>query len=70
MNVHVLERLVRSARKGEDLGESSLAYAESGVITPAEHRSLNTLARQISENLKSGNTEAREAFSIPDLAWI
>jgi len=71
MNVQALERLVRDALRGNDLNTGATRRAEEGSITLIEHRSVNALAQQISNGLKSGNTELNDmSDTIPNLTWL
>ena len=55
MNIDALERLVRYALKGNDIAAKTDSMAGSGVITPAEHRSLKSLSWQIAANVQADN---------------
>jgi hypothetical protein len=56
MNINTLEKAARRVLKGETVESRSML--NSGVITPAEHRSLESLSTQIAANLRfmSGGT--------------
>lgn len=55
MNINILEQMARKALKGDAIESRSMLT--SGVITPAEHRSIESLSSQIAANVHvmSGN---------------
>ncbi len=53
MNLTSLERLARKVVKGENISKKSDELLTEGYITPAEHRSLESLSWQIAANLKA-----------------
>jgi hypothetical protein len=48
MNLNALEKMARQALKGANVSEKSNGLAKMGMITRAEHRSLNSFAWQSS----------------------
>jgi hypothetical protein len=48
MNLDILEKMARQALKGANVSEKSNGLAKMGMITRAEHRSLNAFASQSS----------------------
>ena len=48
MNLNTLEKMARQALKGANVSEKSNGLAKMGMITRAEHRSLNSFAWQSS----------------------
>lgn len=54
MNISILEKATRMALKGGNV--ESEAMLKNGVITPAEHRSLESLSSQIAANIRAINT--------------
>ncbi|HYO48637.1 MAG TPA: hypothetical protein VEW94_02200 [Chloroflexia bacterium] len=46
MNLNILEKMARQALKGANVSEKSNGLAKMGMITRAEHRSLNSFAWQ------------------------
>jgi hypothetical protein len=53
MNINILEKATRMVLKGENV--DSRPMLKNGVITPAEHRSLESLSAQIAANMHSIN---------------
>ncbi len=49
MNINILEKAARMALNGGKVESESML--KSGVITPAEHRSLESLSSQIAANI-------------------
>ena len=71
MNINVLEKVVRKALTGETV--ESKAMLKSGIITPAEHRSLESLSSQIAANLQvmsNGSSNGVVALKSIDKIWI
>ncbi|HEX9987392.1 MAG TPA: hypothetical protein VGE45_02815 [Chloroflexia bacterium] len=46
MNLNTLEKMARQALKGANVSEKTNGLAKMGLITRAEHRSLNSFAWQ------------------------
>lgn len=70
MNVNNLEKLSRQALKGENVGEKSQNMARKGLISPVEHRSLQSLSFQIAANLHAGKEAGTVAIIRPNLTWV
>ena len=72
MNINTLEQATRQALKGENMGEKSSNLYSSGLISPTEHRSLQSLSFQIAANLQvdKGAGTAALVRPIPNLTWI
>jgi hypothetical protein len=69
MNVTILEKIARQVLKGEGIAEKSTSMLNSGVITPAEHRSVKSLSWQIAANVQANNGTV--AIKIQPLAgWL
>lgn len=51
MNIVALEKMVRRALKGENVVEQANNLHMARAITPAEHKSLNSLSSQIAGNV-------------------
>lgn len=65
MNMNTLENLARQALKGNDVAEKSEDMLNSGFITPAEHRSVNSLSWQIAANVRaSGDGASAGTYAI------
>jgi hypothetical protein len=58
MNLNTLEKMARQAMKGTNVSEKSNGLAKMGMITRAEHRSLNSFVWQ------SGNSAGTCALKI------
>ena len=56
MNINILEKVTRMALKGENIESRSML--KNGVITPAEHRSLESLSSQIAANVRAINIDS------------
>ncbi|MEA2575717.1 MAG: hypothetical protein QOH93_3015 [Chloroflexia bacterium] len=59
MNLNVLEKLAREIMKGNDVSLTSQALLNRAVLSPIEHRSLQSLSWQIAASARhtpSGNT--------------
>lgn len=52
MDINSLEKMARRVFRGENINEMSDKMVSSGVLTPAEHRSLKSLSSQIAANLQ------------------
>ena len=50
MNINILEQVARKATRGED--NDSKSMLNKGMITPAEHRSIESLSSQIVANVR------------------
>jgi hypothetical protein len=72
MNINTLEQATRQALKGENMGEKSSGLFSSGLISPTEHRSLQSLSFQIAANLQVEKGTGTAAFirPIPTLTWV
>jgi hypothetical protein len=68
MNINSLEKVARRALKGEDVAEKSNEMLHSGVITPAEHKSLKSLSWQIAANVQYNNGSSASTYSFVP-AW-
>ena len=70
MNLTNLENLARTALKGGNVKEQSNSMVKTGLLTPAEHRSIESLSRQIVANVRAskmgGSTVALE---VGPMAW-
>ena len=53
MNLNILEKLARQAIKGNNVVAASNAMLKKGFISPAEHRSVQSLSWQIAANLNA-----------------
>ena len=69
MNIDALERLVRYALKGNDIAAKTDSMVSSGVITPAEHRSLKSLSWQIAANVQADNGAATMVWAKQAGGW-
>ena len=56
MNINILEKATRMALKGGYVESESML--KNGVITPAEHRSLESLSSQIAANIRAINVSS------------
>lgn len=72
MNINNLEKLARQALRGENTARKSTHMLHSGLISPVEHRSLQSLSFQIAANLQAEKDAGTMAFvrPIPNLTWI
>jgi hypothetical protein len=70
MNINNLEKLSRQALKGENVGEKSGNMLRTGLISPVEHRSLQSLSFQIAANLHAGKDASTVAIIRPNLTWV
>ena len=52
MNISTLEKMARRILSGESISETSDSMVKSGILTPAEHRSLRSLSSQIAANIQ------------------
>jgi hypothetical protein len=71
MNITILERFARKAFGGETVESESML--KSGIITPAEHRSLESLSSQIAANLRvmsNGSSNGVVALKSIDRIWV
>ena len=72
MNISLLEKVARLAVRGEAVDAKSDAMLNSGVISPAEHRSLKSLSWQIAANMQA-NGAPSTTVSIkvgPNFSWF
>ena len=53
MNLNVLEKLSRQAIKGNNVVAKSNEMLKNGFISPAEHRSVQSLSWQIAANVNA-----------------
>ncbi len=70
MNIEILEKLTRKALRGESVESKSIL--KNGVITPAEHKSIESLSSQIAANIRvvSGSNSGTVALIRPiDGRW-
>jgi len=70
MNINNLEKLSRQALRGENVGEKSSNMLHWGLISPTEHRSLQSLSFQIAANLHAGKDAGTVAIIRPNLTWL
>jgi len=70
MNVKTLEQVTRQALKGENVSEKSNTMLNSGLISPTEHRSLQSLSFQIAANISAGKGSGTVAMIRPNSTWI
>lgn len=70
MNLNVLEKVTRQVLKGESIDTRSNRMLGAGIISPAEHRSLQSLSSQIAANVQANNQIGTTAFVKPDLMWF
>jgi hypothetical protein len=71
MNLNSLENLARGAFKGENTAEKSNNMLRDGLISPVEHRSLQSLSFQIAANVQAQKNEGAMAWIRPTpLTWI
>jgi hypothetical protein len=70
MNINTLEQATRQALKGENIGEKGSRLFRSGLISPTEHRSLQSLSFQIAANLQADKGTGTAAAVAPNLTWI
>ena len=71
MNINLLEKMTRKVLKGETIESRSIL--DTGIITPAEHRSLESLSVQIAANLRvmnSGTSGGVVALKAIDRPWL
>ena len=71
MNINILEKVTRTALKGQNVESRSML--NNGVITPAEHRSLESLSMQIAANVRginTGTTSGVVALQRIDTIWV
>ena len=62
MNLNNLEKLARLAFKGNSVTNESDTMLKSGLLTPAEHRSISSLSWQIAANVRAGSQGNTVAF--------
>lgn len=66
MNINILEKVTRKALKGSNVESNSML--KDGVITPAEHRSLESLSSQIAANVWAINANSGSgSVSLPNI---
>jgi hypothetical protein len=72
MNVSILEKMARQTLRGEDVAEKSNEMLHTGVITPAEHKSLRSLSWQIAANVQynNGSGPGTASFVQPQIRWL
>ena len=70
MNVNNLEKLVRQALKGESAQDKSDMMVKSGLISPVEHRSLQSLSFHIAANIHHEKGSNSVAMVRPQALWI
>jgi hypothetical protein len=72
MNINNLEKLVRSALSGGNTADKSSNMLNSGLISPIEHKSLQSLSFQIAANLNAEQNAGTMTFvrPIPNLIWV
>ena len=58
MNMNMLEKLARQALKGSKVNELSALTLDNDLITPIEHRSLNSLSWHTTANIKGNGVGA------------
>lgn len=58
MNINMLEKLARKALKGSKVNHMSALTLNKGLISPMEHRYLNSLSWQITANVKGSGAPA------------
>lgn len=64
MNIKNLELAIRNAVKGENTTQ------RTDQLTPAEHRSLQSLSFQIAANCRAEKGSSTTAFVKPELTWL
>ncbi len=71
MNLNVLEKLTRQAVKGKNVVAASNEMLKNGIISPAEHRSVQSLSWQIAANVNAtaGGTVAAPPTTVYKV-WI
>ena len=70
MNLSNMEKLARIALKGGNVKEQSNSMVKVGHLTPAEHRSIASLSRQIATNVQASNKgESTVALKIAPMSW-
>lgn len=70
MSIDTLEKTIRRALKGENVSEKSSKMLSTGLISPAEHRSLESLSFQIAANVSATKDPGTLAFVRPNGTWI
>lgn len=71
MNLKVLERLVREMRNGNDVSETREELLRRAVLSPVEHRSLQSLSWQIAASARHDSHSNTVASTIkPYRLWI
>jgi hypothetical protein len=70
MNINTLEQATRQALKGENMGEKTSRLFRRGLISPTEHRSLQSLSFQIAANLQVDKGSSTVAAVTPNLTWV
>lgn len=64
MNLDMLEKLAREAMKGKNVKETSEELMKRAILSPVEHRSLQSLSLQIAASARhdtTGNTTVAAA---------
>ena len=64
MNISILEKIARQVVKGQEVTGKSDAMLKSGVIGPAEHRSLKSLSWQIAANMQANTDSSTLAIKV------
>ncbi len=71
MNLNVLEKLAREMMKGNNVKETSEELLAKAVLSPVEHRSVQSLSWQIAASARHDATTSVVASSIPTYkVWI
>jgi hypothetical protein len=71
MNLYILEKLVREAMKGHNINGMSEEMLRRGVLSPIEHRSVQSLSWQVAVNARPESVSTLAA-SVPSpyRVWI
>ncbi|MDQ3929265.1 MAG: hypothetical protein M3328_08975 [Chloroflexota bacterium] len=71
MNLNVLEKLVREMRQGNNVNETSEELLRRAILSPVEHRSLQSLSWQIAASARHDSLPTLAASMIqPYRVWI
>ena len=71
MNLTMLEKLTREAMKGNNPNGMSQEMLRRGVLSPVEHRSVQSLSWQIAASARPESVSNIVAMSVtPNRVWI
>lgn len=70
MNTQVLEGLVRRVMKGENIEQMARSMTGKGLMSPAEHRSIQSLSFQIAANVQAGTGARTASYALPNITWL